>query len=58
MTAGEWKNPAHFNRCARKRGFSSMSKAEIQAERASAKTGDLIIAYACFDLLLMRRNAP
>lgn len=49
MTAEEWKNPAHFNRCARKRGFPSMRKAEIQAERASAKTGDLIIAYACFD---------
>jgi hypothetical protein len=49
MSATEWKNPAHFKRCHGKRGYSSIRKADIQAERASARSGDLIIAYACFD---------
>ncbi len=49
MAGSEWKNPAHLRRCHGKRGYSSMRKAEVQAKRASAKSGDLIIAYTCID---------
>jgi hypothetical protein len=49
MSATEWKNPAHFRRCFGKHGYRSASRAEIQAEKASKKSGDLIIAYKCFD---------
>jgi hypothetical protein len=50
MARSEWKNPTHFKRCDGKRGFRSMATAEIEAERASAKTGELIIAYTCLRL--------
>jgi hypothetical protein len=49
MAATGWKNPAHFKRCDGKRGYSSLRKAELQAERASARSEDLIIAYTCLD---------
>lgn len=49
MASQEWTNPAYFKRCFGKFGFRSIAKAEIEAERASAKTGDLILAYTCCD---------
>jgi hypothetical protein len=45
---GEWRNPA-FRRCYRKIAYGSWRRAEEKAEKASLKTGDLIIAYECFD---------
>jgi hypothetical protein len=45
---GEWRNPA-FRRCYRKIAYGSWRRAEEKAEKASLKTGDLIVAYECFD---------
>jgi hypothetical protein len=45
---GEWQNPA-LRRCDSKLAFRSLNQAAIQAERASSRTGELIIAYTCFD---------
>ena len=49
MPRSEWINPAHFARCDGKRGFRSLAMGEIEAERASVETGDLILAYTCCD---------
>lgn len=46
-----WKNPDTYNRCERKIRYSSFKKATLMAEKASIKTGDLIISYECFDCL-------
>jgi hypothetical protein len=45
---GEWQNPA-LKRCDSKLAFRSLNQAAVQAERASNRTGELIIAYTCFD---------
>jgi hypothetical protein len=45
---GVWRNPA-IRRCNRKIAYSSWHKAEERAEKASLRTGDLIIAYQCYD---------
>jgi hypothetical protein len=45
---GEWKDPA-LTRCDSKRVYRSLNQAAVQAERASNRTGELIIAYTCFD---------
>ena len=45
---GEWRNPA-IRRCYRKIAYPSWRKAEKRAEKASIRTGDLIIAYECYD---------
>jgi hypothetical protein len=45
---GEWQNPA-LRRCDSKLAFRSLNQAAVQAERASSRTGELIIAYTCFD---------
>jgi hypothetical protein len=45
---GEWQNPA-LTRCDSKLAFRSLNQAAVQAERASNRTGELIIAYTCFD---------
>jgi hypothetical protein len=44
-----WQNPAHFQRCAGKRRYFSMRKAEIAADRATDRARELIIAYQCPD---------
>jgi hypothetical protein len=49
MPKSEWIHPAHFRRCEGKRSFRSLAKAEIEAARASSKTGQLILTYPCFD---------
>ncbi|MBB5343393.1 KH domain-containing protein [Tunturibacter empetritectus] len=49
MSASTWQNPAHFQSCDGKRAFRSLAEAEIEAERASKKTGELILAYTCYD---------
>jgi len=45
---GQWKNPAYW-RCHGKRKFSAISSAEKVAAQDSAHTGELIIAYKCYD---------
>ena len=45
---GEWFNPGTV-RCYRKRRYTSWVLAETAAEKASLKTGELIIAYECPD---------
>jgi hypothetical protein len=45
---GEWQNPA-LTRCDSKRAYRSLKQAAVQAELASNRTGELIIAYTCFD---------
>jgi DNA-directed RNA polymerase subunit RPC12/RpoP len=49
QTREPWLNPAAASRCYGKAGFRRWEKAEILAERASLKTGTLIVAYQCFD---------
>ena len=39
----------HFERCARKRGYSNPDMADELAQKASLRTGDLIISYQCYD---------
>jgi hypothetical protein len=48
--SGHWCNPA-IRRCDCKRAFPNWEQAEIVAERHSLKTGELIIAYQCYDCL-------
>ena len=48
MIWGEWQNPA-LRRCDSKRAYRSLKLAAAQAEQASNRTGELIIAYTCFD---------
>ena len=50
MITGNWKDRA-YARCFRKRRYQCMAKAEEVAQRASRRTGDLIIAYQCFECL-------
>jgi hypothetical protein len=45
---GAWSNPA-LRRCDRKCVYRSFARAEIAAEKASHKTGELILAYQCYD---------
>ena len=45
---GEWSNPAQ-RRCLYKAAYGSWHLAEEKAQKASLKTGDLIIAYECYD---------
>jgi hypothetical protein len=45
---GEWKNPA-LKRCDSKLAYRSLNLAAARAEQASNRTGELIIAYTCFD---------
>jgi hypothetical protein len=45
---GEWKNPA-INRCFGKQAYRHITVAEKVAHRDSDRTGDLIIAYKCYD---------
>ena len=47
---GQWKNPA-VRRCYGKAKFPNIATAEKVAQRDSERTGDLIIAYQCFDCL-------
>lgn len=49
MALATWKNPAHYRRCQSKRAYRSLCAAEVQAERASDQTGELILAYTCCD---------
>ena len=49
MRQGGWINPVHFRRCQGKQRFRTFAQAEPVAERASRKTGELILAYTCFD---------
>jgi hypothetical protein len=49
MSSSEWKNPTYYRRCQGKRCYRSMEQAEIEAERSSMSTGELIIAYECYD---------
>ena len=49
MLREPWRNPAHLSRCEGKHAFRSLARAEIEAERASRKTGELILAYTCCD---------
>jgi len=46
--SGQWRNPA-IRRCDCKRPYRNWRQAEKVAERRSLKTGELIIAYQCFD---------
>lgn len=45
---GEWKNPA-LRRCDRKAAYPSWKVAESVAQKISIRTGELLIAYQCFD---------
>ncbi len=45
---GTWENPA-ASRCDPKRAYTKASSATIAAEKASKRTGELIIAYQCPD---------
>jgi hypothetical protein len=49
MAKGTWKNPEHFKRCAGKRRYRTIAKAALAADRASRRTGELIITYDCPD---------
>ncbi len=46
-----WTNPASLRRCHGKRRYPSITQAEIAAEKASYRTGELILAYQCYDCL-------
>ena len=48
MIWGEWQNPA-LRRCDSKLAYRSLNLAAARAEQASNRTGELIIAYTCFD---------
>lgn len=45
---GEWRNPGVV-RCYRKKRYPNWVLAEAAAEKASVRTGELIIAYECPD---------
>jgi hypothetical protein len=45
---GEWSNPA-IKRCIGKQAYRGIRIAEKVAQRDSLRTGELIIAYQCFD---------
>ena len=45
---GNWNNPA-MSRCNDKQAYRRIDIAEKVAERDSRRTGDLIIAYECYD---------
>jgi hypothetical protein len=49
MTTPGWLHRQNRARCARKHAFCSAKKADLAAERASRKSGELIISYQCFD---------
>ncbi len=49
MIREPWINPDHIKRCEGKRAYRTMARAELEAERASKRTGALIIVYTCFD---------
>jgi len=44
-----WLQTHHQNRCVGKKRFGKPEAADRAAERASRKTGDLIISYKCID---------
>lgn len=44
-----WRNKAHESRCEGKHGFQKAEVAEQSARAASLRTGQLIIAYRCYD---------
>jgi hypothetical protein len=44
-----WQNPAYFSRCHGKTRYRSIVSAALAADKASTKTGELILAYACPD---------
>lgn len=45
---GQWRNPA-MRRCDRKIAYGSWRRAESRAQKVSGMTGELIIAYQCYD---------
>ena len=45
----DWLKHQHKKRCERKRAYRKATLAEQDARRASQKSGDLIIAYQCYD---------
>jgi hypothetical protein len=45
---GEWKNPA-LRRCDSKAAYPNWKVAESVAQKISVRTGELLIAYQCFD---------
>lgn len=45
---GQWRNPA-MRRCDRNIAYGSWRRAESRAQKVSGKTGELIIAYQCYD---------
>ncbi len=47
---GTWGNPT-LARCFGKREYGSIVVAEQVAEKASCRTGELIIAYQCYDCM-------
>ena len=47
MPESSWLNPVSPRRCKRKRRYFSSTQAEVFASRASARTGELILAYEC-----------
>lgn len=44
-----WFDIRPVDRCARKQAFRSAAQADALAEKASKKTGGLIISYQCFE---------
>ena len=46
-----WINPASRRRCHGKRHYRTITQAEIAAEKASYRSGELILAYQCYDCL-------
>ena len=44
-----WLERYHNSRCTRKGGFRTAEFADEMAEKASRKTGELIISYKCYD---------
>jgi predicted RNA-binding Zn-ribbon protein involved in translation (DUF1610 family) len=44
-----WQNPAYFSRCHGKKRYGSIVSAALVADKASTKTGELILAYECPD---------
>ncbi len=44
-----WLERYHNSRCTRKAGFRTAEFADEMAEKASRKTGELIISYQCYD---------
>ncbi len=44
-----WTNPLTQRRCSGKQRYPDISTAEVRAEQASRKAGELIVAYECPD---------